>query len=267
MKIIAFGIVFYLAITQTAYGVEKCGSARHTIPPVLRYIFPLLFRKMKYASLIDMVTMIWWHVWVYSWIINVIIHKNLNSYHDDFLAVLIISMIVYTPISLKEYSRYEKWKKKNESFVGNLGDVTLISDEDLELIKEYRNKYVISNKRGVRVFYSAFAVMFTLLCIGCSFSEDYVFALLLWSVDALFIMGYCNISRWRITVKGEKISYRPSIGRTRNYEIKEIEYCKIGNGIIEMYGKNKRLFFLDPTKPNAGLLLQDLKERNILIYK
>ena len=267
MNIIAFGLVFYLVITQTAYEVEKCGSARHTIPPALRYIFPLLFRKMKYASLIDMVTMIWWHVWAYSWIINVIIHKSLNSYHDDFLAVLIISMIVYTPISLKENSRYEKWKKKNESFVENLGDVTLFSDEDLELIKEYRKKYIISHRKGIRVFLSIVAVMYTLLCILGSFSDDYGFVSLLWGSEALIIFGCINVIRWRITVIGEKISYRPTIGRTRNYEMKEIEYCKMRNGIIEMYGKNKRLFSLYPTRKDAGLLLQDLKERNILIYK
>lgn len=266
MKIILLGIILYFIITQTANEMETCGSARHLIPSKLRYVFPLFFRKMKYASLIDMTSMIWWHLCVYCWVINVIIHQNLYSSYNEFQAVLYISIILYIPISLKENAHYNKWKKKNESVVENLGDLILFSDEDLEQLEEYRKKYIIGHKKGIRISWSVFTVIFTLVCIAYSFSDDFSFALFLWWADSLFIFGCFNIARWRIIVTGEKISYRPTIGRTRNYEIKEIEYCKGRNGVIAMYGKNKRLFSLYLYRNNAVLLLQELKERNILIY-
>ncbi len=268
MRNLFWSIVLYLMISETAFGVEVRGDAKHTIPPKLRYIFPLLLRKMEKASIVDIIAMICWHVYLYSWIIVMLIHRNLGSYYDEFMTILYILLFIYAPFSLKGYLRYKKWIKINPSIKEEFEDTFLFGSIDIEAEKGRQYEYTIEQNIGAKIF-CYFAVLFSVLvCIVYSSSEDYFISFSLWGIIALFIWAWCDVVRWRITVKGEQIIYRPTIGKTRICEINDIEYCKVRSNVIDMYGSNnKRLFTLFIGRKNASLLLNTLIEKGVCINR
>lgn len=258
MRNIILFVAFYLVITQTAYEMEQCGGANHTVPKVLQYIFPLLFRRMRFVSGIDMVALIWWHIYMYSWIINVLINKSIWSYYDEFGTVLFVSMVIYMPFSIKEMTCYEKWRKAEKNFCKEYDYIDIVFKND------NREEYTIQNKKGARICISIVVGCYTLACIWYTITEMNFSAVGIWIIDIIFIFVWCNSVRWKIIVSGQKIIYYPMIGRKRVIMLEEIKRYRNGNEVVYVYGKEKRLFCIYTERQNAERLIKKLRENEEL---
>ena len=114
MRNVLYIILGYLFISQRASQREDVGIAKRKVPKRLRIIFPFLFLRRRYYAVFDLIMMILWHLYFYSWIILSIMHKKITVYTNQYGIIFIFSMLFYVLSTMGVQKKHNEWKENRK---------------------------------------------------------------------------------------------------------------------------------------------------------
>lgn len=101
----------WIMVLGCLYGTNDFGRAKHFIPKVFRYLFPIIARFAEKGTIVDMVGIVVWHLYLYSWLfIKIILRKHISNYQILYLRILVILFVIYAPYMFWVLFRHAKWQ-------------------------------------------------------------------------------------------------------------------------------------------------------------
>ncbi|BBF44080.1 hypothetical protein lbkm_2768 [Lachnospiraceae bacterium KM106-2] len=106
-------VIGWVLIEGVVSATLDYGGARHSIPRVFHFLFPCMLRHTKKASWMDLIYCMLWHIYVYSWLINGILHKNFDVYRNEYAIIFNVAIFLYTPHLFYVIFKQARWEDKN----------------------------------------------------------------------------------------------------------------------------------------------------------
>lgn len=101
----------WIMVLGCLYGTNDYGGAKHFTPRVFKYLFPLISRFVEKGTIMDMVGIVVWHLYLYSWLFfKIFVHKNISGYNILYLKILVIVFVIYAPYMFWVLFRRAKWQ-------------------------------------------------------------------------------------------------------------------------------------------------------------
>ena len=132
---------------------------------------------------------------------------------------------------------------------------------------ENKKNYIVQRSKSEKRFFSIIIGLLVLIMLMLAITEEKIAGFTIICIAFIFLQVFvlADVLRWRIEVSDNKLTYHPTIGKKRTFDLKDLQINmkKNSNSVYSIYSNNTRIFSVNISMQNAVMLLEELNELKI----